>query len=149
MKSERRHQNESASEPTGELGQYGTRDVSTLLGVSRFKVRTLAKLIFPEKPRGRRREFRFSFQDLVFIRAAGAVHEKGISYAAIGECLRRMRTQVAAGVSIDSAQIWADGKEITVRLGSEAWHPRTGQLLFSFDAERRNEAVPFRRPVRD
>ena len=51
-------------------GGYTARDVAKLLDLSVDKVRAFARMGLVDAARGARREYRFSFQDLVLLRVA-------------------------------------------------------------------------------
>jgi len=52
------------------MQHYGVRDVERVLRLSRSTIRSLVTAGFVTPARGRRREFRFSFQDLIVLRAS-------------------------------------------------------------------------------
>jgi hypothetical protein len=62
---------------------YSLRDIGRLLGLSRSVVYGLIEAGFVSPARGPRREYRFSFQDLVVLRAAQALTAASIPPARI------------------------------------------------------------------
>jgi len=60
---------------------YSLREVGKLLGLPRSVVNGLVEAGFVTPARGRRREYRFSFHDLVLLRAAQGLAEAKIPSA--------------------------------------------------------------------
>jgi hypothetical protein len=68
---------------------YSLREVGKLLGLSRSILGRLIDAGFVSPTRGRRREYRFSFRDLVLLRAAQGLTEAKIPSSRILRSLRR------------------------------------------------------------
>ena len=102
-----------------ELG-YSLGEVSKLLGLSRSIVTGLIDAGFVSPARGRRKEYRFTFQDLVMLRAARGLTEAGLSSTRILRSLRRLKSQLPnevprAGLRIEAAvQRKVEGQEIAI-----------------------------------
>jgi len=75
-------------------GGYSLRDVTRLLGLSRSIVGGLIGAGFVSPSRGPRREYRFSFQDLVVLRAAQALVQAKVPTSRILRALRRKSFQL-------------------------------------------------------
>ena len=73
------------------MKSYTTRDVARLLGLSEAQVRSQARVgyLFPD--RGARNAYRFSFQDLVLLRAARALTEARVAPRRIHRALRALQ----------------------------------------------------------
>lgn len=96
----------------------------------------LARLIdagFVAPTRGPRREYRFSFRDLVLLRAAQGLTEARIPSARILRSLRRLRTQLPQQVPLDGLRIEAVGDAVVVREGRAQWRPDDGQYVLQFE----------------
>ena len=61
------------------MKSYTTRDVARLLGLSEAQVRSHARVGYLAPDRGPRNAYRFSFQDLVLLRAAQALRDARVS----------------------------------------------------------------------
>lgn len=130
------------------MKSYTTRDVAKLLGLSEPQVRSQARVGYLAPDRGPRNAYRFSFQDLVLLRAAKALSEARIAPRRIRRALRTLVRQLPAGRSLSGLRISSEGNRIVVRDGDEAWHPESGQLLLDFQvAELAARAGPVARRV--
>ena len=114
------------------MKSYTTRDVARLLGLSEAQVRSQARVGYLSPDRGPHNAYRFSFQDLVLLRAAKALTEARIAPRRIRRALRTLTRQLAAGHSLSAMRISPEGDRIVVRDGCESWHPESGQLLLDF-----------------
>ena len=114
------------------MKSYTTRDVAKLLGLSEAQVRSHARVGYLTPDRGPRNSYRFSFQDLVLLRAAGALSEARIAPRRIRRALRTLARQLPAGRALSGLRISSEGDRIVVRDGAETWNPESGQLLLDF-----------------
>jgi tetratricopeptide (TPR) repeat protein len=114
---------------------YSLRDVGRLLGLPRSIVCGLIDAGFVSPSRGPRREFRFSFQDLVVLRTAQALVEAKLPTARILRSLRRLRTQLPAEAPLSGLRVEAVGDAVVVREGNVQWQPDDGQYLLRFHVE--------------
>ena len=128
-------------EPVDE--RYSLQDVNRLLGLSRSIVRGLIGAGFVSPRRGPRREYRFSFQDLVVLRAAQALVEAKLPTARILRALRRLRTQLPPQVPLSGLRVEAAGNAIVVRDGKCEWQPMDGQYLLRLEVEGSRGRVAF------
>lgn len=112
---------------------YTTREVAELLGLTRRQVRSFARSGLLEALRGPRNEYRFSFQDLVLLRAAHALVEAHIPMRRIRRSLEHLKTQLPRGRTLSQVRITAEGDTVVVRDGNARWHPDSGQLVMDFD----------------
>jgi len=111
---------------------YRVRDVSRLLGLAAGAVRRYAREGLVPARRGARGEWRFTFQDLVLLRAAAELGRARLPRARVRRSLLGLRRQLPAGRSLAAVQISADGTRVVARDGAAAWHPESGQLLLDF-----------------
>ena len=114
---------------------YSLRDVTRLLGLSRSIVGGLIGAGYVSPSRGSRREYRFSFQDLVVLRAAQALVQAKVPTARILRALRRLRTQVPPRVPLSGLRVEAVGDKVVVREGDAQWQPQDGQYVLRFQVE--------------
>jgi len=111
---------------------YSLREVGKLLGLSRSMVGRLIDAGFVSPTRGRRREYRFTFCDLVLLRAAQGLTEARIPSARILRSLRRLRSQLPEQVPLAGLRIAAVGDAVVVSEGSAQWRPDDGQYVMQF-----------------
>jgi tetratricopeptide (TPR) repeat protein len=112
---------------------YSLRDVGKLLGLSRSVVFGLIDAGFVAPTRGRRREYRFSFADLVVMRAAQGLSEAKIPAARILRSLRRLRAQLPSEMPLAGLRIEAVGDSVVVSEGATQWQPDSGQYVLQFN----------------
>ena len=114
---------------------YSLREVGRLLGLSRSIVCGLIDAGFVSPSRGRRREYRFSFQDLVVVRAAQALVEAKLPTTRILRSLRRLRTQVPQQMPLSGLRVEAVGDAVVVREGNAQWQTHDGQYVLRFHVD--------------
>jgi tetratricopeptide (TPR) repeat protein len=114
---------------------YSLRQVGKLLGLSRSVVCGLIDAGFVSPTRGSRREYRFSFHDLVMLRAAQGLSEAKIPSARILRSLRRLRAQLPSEMPLAGLRIEAVGDAVVVSEGQAQWQPDDGQYVMRFQVE--------------
>ena len=114
---------------------YSLQDVGRLLGLRRSIIRGLIDAGFVSPQRGPRREYRFSFQDLVVLRTAQALVEAKLPTTRILRSLRRLRTQLPPEVPLSGLRVEAVGDAVVVHDGAAQWQPDDGQYLLRFHVE--------------
>lgn len=113
---------------------YTLRDVAGLLGLSRSVILRLVASGYVKPGRGARREYRFSFPDMVLLRAAQGLQAAQIPSRHIVRSLRRLREHLPEQMPLTGLRIAAVGNEVVVRDGGAPWQADSGQLLFDFEA---------------
>jgi tetratricopeptide (TPR) repeat protein len=108
-------------------------DVERLLHLSRGTIRGLVARGFVSPARGPRREFRFSFQDLIILRTARALVQADVPVRRIGRSLNALRRQLPKSVPLTGFTICAVGHEVVVRKGGNRWQAESGQYLLELD----------------
>jgi tetratricopeptide (TPR) repeat protein len=127
------------------MSGYTTREVAELIGVTPAKVRAFARAGFVSAQR-ETRHYRFSFQDIVLLRAAKALESSHIHPRKVRRALRALRDALPAHRSLSGLRISAAGDEVVVQDAHHAWQPETGQVTFDFTiAELASEATPLAR----
>jgi hypothetical protein len=114
---------------------YSLQDVSRLLGLPRSIVRGLVDAGFVAPERGARREYRFSFQDLVVMRTAQSLVEARLPTTRILRSLRRLRAQLPPEVPMSGLRVEAVGDRVVVHDGATQWQPDSGQYVLRFQVE--------------
>ena len=112
---------------------YSLRDVGKLLGLSRAVVVGLVDAGFVTPARGPRREYRFSFPDLVVMRAAQGLSEANIPPARIVRSLRKLRQQLPERMPLNGLRIEAVGDAVVVSEGERQWQTDDGQYVLQFE----------------
>ena len=118
--------------PARSLG-YSVAEVATLLGVTPARVRYFVRAGLLDPRRGTRREYRFTFQDLVLLRAAQGLLTAGVKLPRVRRALAKLPAQLPRGRSLSGVRITAEGGEIVVREGGKQWNPESGQRLLDFE----------------
>jgi tetratricopeptide (TPR) repeat protein len=116
---------------------YTWRDIDRLLGLSRHVVTGLIAAGFVTPTRGRRNEYRFTFQDMVVLRAAHGLVAANIPPARVVKALRALRAKLPPTVPLAGLSICAVGNAVVVREGTSQWIPDDGQYLLQFDVAAR------------
>jgi tetratricopeptide (TPR) repeat protein len=113
---------------------FSVKDVERVLRIPRSAIRTLISGGYVVPKRGRRRQYEFSFQDLVALRTARALILARVSPRRISQALRQLRKEVPPELPTANLRIGASGTELVVRDQSGPWRAPSGQLLLEFDA---------------
>ncbi len=129
--------------PASKLPGYSTGEVARMLGLSESRIRSWVSSGFVDPRRGPKGELSFSFQDLVVLKTAKGLAESEISTRRVRRALDGLREQLPAGRSLATVRIGAEGDQVVVREGGEAWEPESGQRLLDFEvAELAEQAAP-------
>ena len=120
---------------------YTSREVARLLGLPVGRIRGFVRSGFLEPDRGTRGELRFSFSDLVLLRAAKELIDQRIPSRRVRAALQRLKRDLPTDRPLSALSIAAEGGRIVVRDGGRRWNPESGQQLFSFDVSELAERV--------
>jgi hypothetical protein len=112
---------------------FSVKDVERVLRIPRSAIHSLVRGGFVAPARGRRRQYEFSFQDLVALRTARALMLARVSPRRISQALRQLRQSVPPSPVSGNLRICASGTELVVRDESGPWRTPTGQFLLEFD----------------
>lgn len=112
---------------------YSLREVRSMLGLSQAVLRALIAAGFVTPSRGARREYRFSFQDMVLLRTAHQLQAAQIPPRRILRSLRRLRATLPESMPLTGLRIRAMGDEVAVREAGTPWRTDSGQLLMDFE----------------
>jgi tetratricopeptide (TPR) repeat protein len=112
---------------------YSMRELQSMLGISRGVISALVDAGFVLPTRGPRREWRFSFQDLVLLRTAYGLRAARIPPRKILASLRRLKAALPREMPLTGLRISAVGNEVAVHDGAAKRQVESGQLLFDFD----------------
>jgi tetratricopeptide (TPR) repeat protein len=115
------------------VATYRTSEVAKLLELSREQTRYYVRAGLVQPLRGTRREYLFSFRDIVILRTAKGLIEAGIPIKRVHLILSKLKKQLPEGYPLTAVNIWADGREVVVQDGPEIWKPESGQSFFNFE----------------
>ncbi len=130
---------------------FGASEVARMLGLSVGQVRSYVRAGFLEPLRGSRGELRFTFHDLVVLRAAQGLVAARIPARRVKQALSKLRQELPEGRELRGLRIAADGDKIVVADEHARWQADSGQVLFDFDtADLARKVAPLvKRIVRD
>jgi tetratricopeptide (TPR) repeat protein len=114
-------------------GEYTTREVAKLLGLSPAQVRACVKAGFADPQAGPDGEPLFSFQDLVLLRTARRLLAAHVPRRRIRMALDGLQSQLPQGQPLTAVRISAQGHQVVARDRGEAWFPESGQTLLDFE----------------
>ena len=115
------------------MRSYTVRDVERLLQLSPATTRGLIRAGFVKPARGERREYRFSFQDLIVLRTARALSEAKIPAKRIRRALASLRRELPESLPLSGLAISALGDHVVVRDGEARWQAESGQYVLGLD----------------
>ncbi|HVS77944.1 MAG TPA: MerR family transcriptional regulator, partial [Steroidobacteraceae bacterium] len=120
------------------MNRYSMRDVERLLQLPRSTLQSLVRLGFVRPARGPRRQYLFSFQDLIILRAARALMQANIPRRRIRSSLGQLRERLPEAVPLSGLAICAVGDRVVVREGANHWQADDGQYLLGFEVSVQN-----------
>ncbi|HVW70284.1 MAG TPA: tetratricopeptide repeat protein [Steroidobacteraceae bacterium] len=123
------------------MHSYGVNEVARMLQLSRATIRSLISRGFVAPARGPRREYRFSFQDLLILRTARALVQAKVPARRIGRSLLALRKQLPKSMPLTGLTICAVGNDVVVRKGGNRWQAESGQYLLELDVSVAGDAV--------
>jgi len=113
---------------------YSSREVSELMGLSTAQVRRFAKTGFLSPERTTQNHYRFSFQDLTFLRTTTALFAGKFSRRFVFRALRELRRQQPSHRPLSEIHLRANETGIVANNGDATWYPMSGQFMFDFEA---------------
>ncbi len=120
------------------MRSYSVRDVERLLRLSPDTTRNLIRAGFVTPARGTRREYRFSFQDLIVLRTARALLDAKIPARRIRRSLQSLRRELPESLPLSGLSISAVGDHVVVRDGETQRQVDSGQYLLGLDISLQN-----------
>jgi hypothetical protein len=120
------------------MPSYSVNDVERVLRLTRSTIRGLVDAGFVTPERGARREYRFSFQDMIVMRTARALIEAKVPRKRIHHSLEDLRGHLPETVPLSGLSICAVGDRVVVRDGQHRWQVDTGQYLLGLDVMQQN-----------
>jgi DNA-binding transcriptional MerR regulator len=126
------------------------QDVERVLRLSRSTIRGLVEAGFVNPERGARRQYRFSFRDMIVMRTARALIEAKVPRKRIRNSLEDLREHLPQTMPLSGLSICAVGDRVVVRDGKHRWQADNGQYLLGLDVVQENgilQLVERRQPV--
>ena len=117
------------------MAGYSTRRVADLVELSPAQVRAYARQGLVAAVRDVRGRYRFSFQDIVLIRAAKMLRDARIDARRVWRGLRTLKRRMPPGKSLSELRIVAAGDQISVRDNNTLWQADTGQIQIDFNVK--------------
>jgi tetratricopeptide (TPR) repeat protein len=115
------------------MDSYTVQDVERLLRLSRSTIKGLIDGGFVKPARGPRRQYRFSFQDLIVLRTARALTEANVPRRRVRRALEELRQHLPETAPLSGLSICAVGERVVVRDGPSRWQVDDGQYLLALD----------------
>jgi Tfp pilus assembly protein PilF len=132
------------------MSGYTAREVAEILGLSASQVRSYARSGLLRPGRGPRNEYRFTFQDIVILRAASELIRARVHPRRVKGTLVKLRGQLPGGRSLATVRVHADGERVVVQDRDTLWEPDSGQVRIDFAvADLATRAAVFARRVVD
>src|SRR6185295_14675794 len=120
------------------MQSYGVREVERVLRLSRGTIRGLIAGGFVSPARGPKREYLFSFRDLMVLRAARALIQAKVSRRRIRRSLEDLRRQLPEEIPLSGLNITAVGDRVVVRDGENQFQVEDGQYVLGLDVSLEN-----------
>ncbi len=115
------------------MHSYSVRDVERVLQLSRSTLQGLIDGGFVRPARGARRQYEFSFQDLIVLRAARALTQARVPPKRIHRALKELRRDLPEEMPLSGISITAVGDRVVVREGKSRWQVDDGQYVLGLD----------------
>lgn len=114
------------------LRGYTLADLSGLIGLSPHQIRGYVRSGVLQPQRGQRREYRFSFQDVVLLRTAKGLLDARVTARRAKRVLRKLKNDLADVRSLSAVRIEADGQGVVVHEDDLLWNIESGQGHLNF-----------------
>ena len=120
------------------MRSYSVRDVERVLRLAPDTTRKFIRAGFVHPARGPRREYRFSFQDLIVLRTARALIDAKIPTKRIHHSLESLRRDLPTSMPLSGLSISAVGDHVVVREGASQRQVESGQYLLGLEVSLEN-----------
>jgi tetratricopeptide (TPR) repeat protein len=113
---------------------FGAREVATIVGLAESRIRYWAQTGFvgPSLKRGGRPLY--SFQDLVAVKTAKELLDRGVTMQRVRKSLEALRAQLPdVAQPLSQLRVLSDGERLVVVDDGARYEPLSGQLVLDFD----------------
>jgi tetratricopeptide (TPR) repeat protein len=117
------------------MHSYSVQDVERVLRLSRSTIKGLIDGGFVTPERGPRRQYRFSFQDLIVLRTARALTQARVPSRRVRRALEDLRQNLPDEIPLSGLSIRAVGDHVVVRDGKSHWQVDDGQYVLALDVD--------------
>ena len=130
---------------------FSTAEVAKILNLPDSRIRSFIRAGFLVPARNEKKDLRFTFQDLLFLKTAKSLLASRVSAKRIVRMLSSLKRQLPDERHLSSLRIYADGRRVVVWDGKASWQPDSGQFLFNFDARSvvHTAKLPASKPVKE
>ena len=111
---------------------FSTRKVAELLGESPARLRSFARAHFVAPLKTPGGHYRFSFQDLVLLRAAKGLADANLGRRRMWRALRALRKRLPSDRPLSSVRVLAEGDRVLIQEQNTTWEPESGQTIMDF-----------------
>lgn len=115
------------------MQSYSVRDVERVLQLSRSTIQGLIDGGFVKPGRGTRRQYEFSFQDLIVLRTARALTQARVPPKRIHRALKELRRDLPEEMPLSGISVTAVGDRVVVREGRSRRQVDDGQYVLGLD----------------
>jgi tetratricopeptide (TPR) repeat protein len=112
---------------------FTTGQVEKIVKLPESRIRSFVRAGFVT-PSRQRHTLRFTFQDLLFLKAAKGLLDARVPAKTVARILGSLKRQLPSDRHLGSLKIYAEGRRVIARDGSTRWQPDSGQFLLNFDA---------------
>lgn len=125
---------------------YTVQQAQKILGIPVSSIRRLIGTGFVAPSRGVRRQYLFSFRDLVVLRMAKVLADAGVPARRMSAALRQLRQQLPESLPLTGLRIRAVGHDVIVEERGSQWRAEDGQYLLALDVSDTGGALSFELP---
>jgi tetratricopeptide (TPR) repeat protein len=132
------------------MQSYSVRDIERVLRLPRSTIQGLIRSGFVQPTRGPRRQYLFSFRDLIVLRTARALSQAKVPSRRIRRALEDLRQHLPETAPLSGLSIRAIGDRVVVREGQAQRQVDDGQYVLDLDvsvAEGELRVVEHREPA--
>jgi tetratricopeptide (TPR) repeat protein len=115
------------------MESYSVRDVERVLRLPRSTIQGLIRSGFVQPTRGPRRQYLFSFRDLIVLRTARALSQAKVPSRRIRRALEDLRQHLPEAAPLSGLSIRAIGDRVVVREGQAQRQVDDGQYVLDLD----------------
>ena len=113
--------------------RYSLRELAKILGTTPARITSLITAGFVTPERGPRRQYVFTFQDLIVLKMAHGLTSAQLPARRISRSLKLLRTKLPDQAPLTGLRIEAVGNEVVVNEGDSQWAADSGQYLLGFE----------------